>query len=138
MNDNNEKTLGAIYLCCASPAPDSVAELAVTRNQLAERAAWEEVQIVKVYEDRGVSGLRKPEQRPGLAALLEDARKGTFAVLYIRDFSRLGRRMEHTLDVENQLRQAGMAIRVGGQDDEMQINEELMQRAQNNLGNIAK
>lgn len=71
---------------------------------------------MKVYEDDGVSGLSKPKLRPGLSAMLRDAREGKFNVLYVSGLERFGRNAQLVLDVVNQLQAAGVTIKTGGQE----------------------
>ena len=90
MNHNNSLS-GAIYLRRAAKTQTDGFELDALGNQLREYAARDGIEIVKVYEDNGVSGLSKPNIRPGLSALLRDAREGKFNVLYVSRLDRFGR-----------------------------------------------
>jgi DNA invertase Pin-like site-specific DNA recombinase len=121
-----KQPIGAIYVRSASSLAEGASALDVQRTQLEEYAALESVQIVKIYTDLGISGISKPEQRPGLAALLEDAHKGEFNVMYITGLDRLGRRAEYVNEIIGQLRDAGVKIKVDKQG-EVKLNEELLE-----------
>jgi DNA invertase Pin-like site-specific DNA recombinase len=79
-----------------------------TRRQLEKQAAKDSVQIVKIYEDFGVSGISPLDEHPGMSMLLEDATKGVFEILYIAGIDRLSRRTEHAFDIIGQLKAAGV------------------------------
>ncbi len=115
MNHNNSLS-GAIYLRRAAKTQTDGFELDALGNQLREYAARDGIEIVKVYEDNGVSGLSKPNIRPGLSALLRDAREGKFNVLYVSRLDRFGRNVQFVLDVVSQLQAAGITIKTGGQE----------------------
>lgn len=115
MNHNNSLG-GAIYLRRAAKTQTDDFELDALGNQLREYAARDGIEIVKVYEDNGVSGLSKPNIRPGLSALLRDAREGKFNVLYVSGLDRFGRNVQLVLDVVNQLQAAGVTIKTGGRE----------------------
>lgn len=57
-------------------------------EKLADLRGWS---VVKVYEDAGISGTKGREGRPGLDALLKDARKRRFDVAVFWSVDRLGR-----------------------------------------------
>ena len=68
-----------------------------TQNQLleleavAERSGW---QVVKVYEDEGISGAKTRQQRPGLDALMKDAARRKFEIVAAWSVDRLGRSLQ--------------------------------------------
>jgi DNA invertase Pin-like site-specific DNA recombinase len=74
-------------------------------NELASRRSLE---VVKVYQDCGVSGRRA--RRPGLDALLSDARQHKFAVVLVAAFDRLARSTRHFLQVIDELDSLGIAF----------------------------
>lgn len=115
MNHNNSLG-GAIYLRRAAKTQTDGFELDALGNLLREYAARDGIEIVKVYADDGVSGLSKPNIRPGLSALLRDAREGKFNVLYVSGLDRFGRNVQLVLDVVNQLQAAGVTIKTGGRE----------------------
>src|ERR1035437_2302909 len=63
-------------------------------------------QIVAEYTDVGVSGSKA--RRPGLDAMLKDARKRKFSVLIVSAFDRLARSTKHFLSVVDELTDSGV------------------------------
>jgi DNA invertase Pin-like site-specific DNA recombinase len=74
-------------------------------RELASRGSFE---VVKVYEDCGVSGRRA--RRPGLDALMADARQHKFAVVLVAAFDRVARSTRHFLQVVDELDSLGIAF----------------------------
>ena len=116
-SSNNKQLLGALYVRCASRLPDDAYYLDEQRLQVEKSAISDDVLIVKTYEDIGVSGIINPMLRPGLSALLEDARNGVFNVLYIASQDRLGRRTRQVTDIVRVLQKARVKIKVSGQGE---------------------
>lgn len=67
-------------------------------QQLASQRGFE---VVETYVDHGVSGTRV--RRPGLDAMLSDARRGRFEVLLIWSCDRIARSTRHLLEVLDEL-----------------------------------
>jgi DNA invertase Pin-like site-specific DNA recombinase len=116
-SSNDQQLLGALYVRCASPLPDDAYYLDEQRLQVEKCAISDDVLIVKTYEDIGISGIINPSLRPGLSALLEDARKGVFNVLYIASQDRLSRRAEQVIDIARELHKTGVKIKISGYDE---------------------
>ncbi|MCA0448459.1 MAG: recombinase family protein [Proteobacteria bacterium] len=73
---------------------------------LAKLRGWN---IIEAYEDAGISGAKGREQRPGLSALLADAKKRRFDIALFWSVDRLGRStMEVTRNME-ELDRCGVA-----------------------------
>jgi len=72
-------------------------------RHLAERRGFE---IVKEYSDKGVSGLKA--RRPGLDALMADARQRKFSVVLVAAFDRVARSTRHFLQVMDELDSLGI------------------------------
>jgi len=72
-------------------------------RQLAEQRG---IQVVKEYEDKGVSGLKA--RRPGLDALMADARQKKFSVVLVAAFDRVARSTRHFLHVVDELDSLGI------------------------------
>ena len=68
---------------------------------LRELAAKRGFEVVKEYQDCGVSGRRA--RRPGLDALMADARQHKFAVVLVAAFDRVARSTRHFLQVVDEL-----------------------------------
>lgn len=69
-------------------------------------------QLVKVYEDRGLSGSVDPSKRPALSQLLADlkGKKVIFDAVLIWKLDRLSRSLRDTLNLEHMLRKANVAL----------------------------
>jgi DNA invertase Pin-like site-specific DNA recombinase len=87
----------ALYVRVSSPDQHVGSQL----YDLRELAAQRGFEIVKEYQDRGVSGSKA--RRPGLDALMADARKRKFAVVLVAAFDRLARSTRHFLQVIDEL-----------------------------------
>ena len=120
-----QQILGALYVRNASSFPEDAFAMDDQRAQIEKCALKDDVRIVKTYKDIGISGRSDPKQRPGLSALLEDARQGVFNVLYIASLNRLDRRTEHLMDIVSQLQTAGVKIKVNEQG-EVIVSKEMM------------
>jgi DNA invertase Pin-like site-specific DNA recombinase len=75
---------------------------------LRELASRRSIEVVKVYQDCGVSGRRA--RRPGLDALTADARQHKFAVVLVAAFDRVARSTRHFLQVIDELDGLGVAF----------------------------
>ena len=74
-------------------------------RELASRRSFE---VVKVYRDCGVSGRRA--RRPGLDALMADARQHKFEAVLVAAFDRMARSTRHFLEVVDELDSLGIAF----------------------------
>ena len=74
--------------------------------QLRELAARRGFEIVQEYTDRGISGSKS--RRPGLDALMADARRSKFSVVLVAAFDRIARSTRHFLQTLDEL--DGLAI----------------------------
>src|SRR5271155_2205023 len=74
-------------------------------RELASRRSFEGV---KGYQDRGISGRRA--RRPGLDALMADARQHKFEVVLVAAFDRMARSTRHFLQVVDELDSLGIAF----------------------------
>jgi DNA invertase Pin-like site-specific DNA recombinase len=63
-------------------------------------------EVVAEYTDVGISGSKA--RRPGLDALLKDARKRKFAVVIVSSFDRMARSVKHFLTVVDELDSLGV------------------------------
>jgi DNA invertase Pin-like site-specific DNA recombinase len=73
---------------------------------LRELAAQRGFEVVHEYEDRGVCG--KKARRPGLDALMADARRKKFSVLLVAAFDRIARSTRNFLQVIDELDSMGI------------------------------
>ena len=82
-----------------------------TENQLralrehAARAGWV---ILAEFTDNAVSGTR--EKRPGLDALMADARRRRFDLIAVAALDRLGRNLRHLVTLLDELQHLGVGL----------------------------
>ena len=84
-----------------------------TANQAAELKAWAERSghaIVKVYEDKGISGAKGRDKRPAFDAMLKAAVRRDFDMLAVWSSDRLGRSLQHLIDVLQTIRDTGIGL----------------------------
>src|ERR1019366_2098079 len=73
---------------------------------LRELAAQRGYEIVHEYEDRGISGTKA--RRPGLDAMMADARRRKFSVLLVTGFDRIARSTRNFLQIIDELDSMGI------------------------------
>jgi DNA invertase Pin-like site-specific DNA recombinase len=74
--------------------------------QLRELAAKRGFEVVGEYQDLGISGTKA--RRPGLDALMTDARRRKFSVVLVTGFDRIARSTRHFLQTLNELGSLGV------------------------------
>ncbi len=77
-----------------------------TENQLLElRSLCEKLgySIVQEYTDNGISGAKSRDDRPALDALLKDATRRRFDMVMCWSIDRLGRSLQHLVEILNEL-----------------------------------
>jgi DNA invertase Pin-like site-specific DNA recombinase len=87
----------AIYVRVSTPDQHVESQLYDLR-ELAVRRGFE---IVHEYEDRGICG--KNARRPGLDALMKDARRKKFSVVLVAAFDRIARSTKNFLQIVDEL-----------------------------------
>ena len=92
----------ALY-CRVSTVDQHVESQLYDLRQLAEQRGLE---VVKEYADKGISGLKA--RRPGLDALMSDARHRKFSVVLVAAFDRVARSTRHFLHVMDELDSLGI------------------------------
>jgi DNA invertase Pin-like site-specific DNA recombinase len=75
---------------------------------LRELAAQRGLEVVQEYRDCGVSG--KKARRPGLDALVADARRKEFSVVLVSAFDRIARSVKHFLHVMDEFDSLGVVF----------------------------
>jgi DNA invertase Pin-like site-specific DNA recombinase len=75
---------------------------------LRELAAQRGFEIVHEYADRGISGTKA--RRPGLDALMADARRKKFSVVLVAAFDRVARSTKHFLQLIDELDSLGVVF----------------------------
>jgi DNA invertase Pin-like site-specific DNA recombinase len=84
-----------------------------TENQrivLTTLAGHRGFEIVREYEDQGISGGKGRDKRPAFDAMLKDAMRRRFDVLLIWSMDRLGRSVLHVTQAMAELDAAGVAL----------------------------
>jgi DNA invertase Pin-like site-specific DNA recombinase len=87
----------AIYARVSTPDQHVENQLLDLRKVTAQRG----FEVVREYGDRGISGSKA--KRPGLDAMLADARRGEFSVLLVAAFDRIARSTKNFLEVIDEL-----------------------------------
>ncbi|HEY1472947.1 MAG TPA: recombinase family protein [Pseudolabrys sp.] len=100
------KRNAAIY-CRVSTDGQSVENQVRELRQIAERRGWE---IVETYSDAGISGSKGRNHRPGLDALLNDAKRRKFDVVMAWAIDRLGRSLIDLLGTIQELEACGVDL----------------------------
>jgi len=75
---------------------------------LMKLAAQRGFEVVHEYSDRGISGSKS--KRPGLDAMMADARRGEFGVLLIAALDRVGRSTKNCLAILEELSDLGIEL----------------------------
>lgn len=73
---------------------------------LRKLAAQRGFEVVREYTDRGISGSKA--KRPGLDAMMADARRGEFSVVLVAAFDRIARSTKNFLEVVDELHELGI------------------------------
>ena len=82
-------------------------------NQKRELQAWAERcghGVVKVFEDRGISGSKGRDKRPGFDAMLKAAVRREFDMLAVWSSDRLGRSLQHLIEVLQTIRDTSCGL----------------------------
>jgi DNA invertase Pin-like site-specific DNA recombinase len=93
-----------VALYCRVSTPDQHLENQLF--QLRELAAKRGYEIVHEYTDKGISGAKA--RRPGLDALMADARRSKFDLVFVAAFDRIARSTRHFLQVLDELESFGV------------------------------
>jgi DNA invertase Pin-like site-specific DNA recombinase len=73
---------------------------------LRKLAAQRGFEVSREYCDRGISGSKA--RRPGLDAMMADARRGEFSVLLVAAFDRIARSTKNFLEIVDELQELGI------------------------------
>jgi DNA invertase Pin-like site-specific DNA recombinase len=92
----------AIYVRVSSPDQHVESQL----YDLRELAAQRGFEVVHEYEDRGVCGQKA--RRPGLDAMMSDARRKKFSVVLVAAFDRIARSTKNFLQIVDELDSLGI------------------------------
>lgn len=100
----------AIYARVSTPDQHVENQLLDLRKLAAQRG----FEVVREYSDKGISGSKA--KRPGLDAMLADARRGEFSILLVSAFDRIARSTKNFLEIVDELQ---AATRVRDTDDSL-------------------
>jgi DNA invertase Pin-like site-specific DNA recombinase len=92
----------ALYARVSTPDQHVETQLYDLRKLAAQRG----FEVTREYCDRGVSGSKA--RRPGLDAMLADARRGEFSVLLVAAFDRVARSTQNFLEIVAELQDLGI------------------------------
>jgi DNA invertase Pin-like site-specific DNA recombinase len=92
-----------IYVRVSTGEQDTAMQETELRD-CAERRGW----AVKLYRDQGESGAR--ESRPGLNALLDDARRRRIDLVMVWSLDRLARSLRHLLSLAEEFHSLGVDL----------------------------
>lgn len=73
---------------------------------LRKLAAQRNFEVAQEYCDRGISGTKA--KRPGLDAMMADARRGKFSVVLVAAFDRIARSTKNFLEIVDELNELGI------------------------------
>jgi DNA invertase Pin-like site-specific DNA recombinase len=96
----------AIYLRVSTSKQDTANQLRELKA-VARRSGWE---IVRTYEDAGISGARGRDGRPGLDAMLKGVNAREFDMVATWSVDRLGRSLTDLLSILQCLRDKGVDL----------------------------
>ena len=106
MNATRKPTRVALY--ARTPTADKGQDIGLQTDELTALAAQRGWNVVRTYEDEGLSGSKTT--RPGLDAMLADAQAGRFDVVVVFKLDRLGRSTSHLLHVLDLLKGWGVGF----------------------------
>ena len=104
----NKVTHAVGYIRVSSDAQIKGESLATQESQIIDYCKKEGWRLVKVYDDPGFSG--STIERPNFQLMINDAKKGKFEKLVIRDISRAARNSRQLLNIVEELRQYKVSI----------------------------
>jgi DNA invertase Pin-like site-specific DNA recombinase/Skp family chaperone for outer membrane proteins len=104
------KKKAAGYTRVSSVRQVSGESLDTQENAIKDFAKHNDLSLFKVYSDKGISGA-SIKKRFALHEMLRDAKAGKFDALIVHRLSRLGRNARELLNVHNDLKEAGVALK---------------------------
>ncbi len=103
---NTTPKRAAVYLRVSTDGQTTDNQL-LELKKAAEHAGWE---IVDVYEDKGISGAKGREKRPGFDRLCKDATRRKFDVVMSWSVDRLGRSLQDLVGFLSELHSVGVDL----------------------------
>ena len=96
----------ALY-CRVSSTSQSVERQIRELTEVAMRNNWE---IVETYIDFGISGAKGRDGRPALDRMMKDSIKKKFDVVMVSSIDRLGRSLQHLIEILNDLQSKSVEL----------------------------
>ena len=96
----------ALY-CRVSTTSQSVERQIRELTEVAMGNNWE---IVETYIDLGISGAKGRDKRPDLDRMMKDSIKGKFDVVMVSSIDRLGRSLQHLIEILNDLQSKSVEL----------------------------
>lgn len=98
------------YARVSSPtAVEKTQSIEIQRDQLRAYCKEQKLELLRIYEDPGISGA-EIQSRPSLLQLLEDAKHGRFQRVLVAKLDRLARDTFATLWIEKELKKCGVEL----------------------------
>jgi site-specific DNA recombinase len=120
---NSQKTRsGAAYIRYSSSMQNDSFSLDAQLRQIKACAKQDGVVIVRVYSDEAQSAYSK-KYRPGITAMLDDAKRGVFEVLYCHKIDRLARRLEWGIEIAKKLQKNDVVLKAVEQNFDLETPE---------------
>ena len=119
---NKKIRAGCAYIRYSSSMQNDSFSLDAQLRQIKARAERDGVVIVKVYSDEARSAYSK-KYRPGIDAMLNDAKNGVFEVTYCHKLDRLARKLEWAIEIAKQLTEHGVALKAVEQNFDLETPE---------------
>jgi DNA invertase Pin-like site-specific DNA recombinase len=100
-------TTGVALYCRVSTTSQSVERQIRELTEVAMGNNWE---IVETYIDLGISGAKGRDKRPDLDRMMKDSIKGKFDVVMVSSIDRLGRSLQHLIEILNDLQSKSVEL----------------------------
>src|SRR6195256_5133117 len=96
----------AIYLRVSTAKQDTDNQLRELQA-VAERSGWD---VVRIFEDAGISGAKGRDKRPGLDSMMRAVNSKRFDMLLVWSVDRLGRSLTDLLGILQNLQEKGVDL----------------------------
>ncbi|MBD1542989.1 recombinase family protein [Arthrobacter sp. IA7] len=103
MEPDTKKTKAVGYLRQSKRKLDSIS-FDIQQSAIEDHCRRNNLELVAVHGDQGISGLKGVDQRPGMQAALEDLKTGKASVLVVWKFSRVSRNRLHQAMILQELK----------------------------------
>lgn len=97
----------AIYLRVSTSEQKTDSQRRALQEAISHRENWE---LVKIYEDAGVSGSRAPREREAMKQLLQDATRRRFDMVAAWSVDRLGRSLQDLVSLLGEWQALGIGL----------------------------